>query len=277
MGTATNRPFAVVTGASSGIGFELAKQCALNNFDVLMCAEDEGIHQAARHLGATGAVIEPVRADLSTFEGCEKLVEAVNAFARPLDAVLLNAGVGVNGSFVQTELEDELKMIGLNVNAVVHLAKRLVPRMVNRGSGRVLITASVVSTAPAPFLAVYGATKAFDLSFAEALRFELKDTGVTVTALQPGATDTEFFARADMDNTKVAQSEKDDPEAVAKKGFEAMMAGKDKVIAASIKSKLEGIASEVLPETMKAKMQADQVRPGTGEKHTVRELNKKLP
>jgi short-subunit dehydrogenase len=164
MGTATNRPFAVVTGASSGIGFELAKQCALNNFDVLMCAEDEGIHQAARHLGATGAVIEPVRADLSTFEGCEKLVEAVNAFARPLDAVLLNAGVGVNGSFVQTELEDELKMIGLNVNAVVHLAKRLVPRMVNRGSGRVLITASVVSTAPAPFLAVYGATKAFDLS-----------------------------------------------------------------------------------------------------------------
>jgi uncharacterized protein len=277
MGTATNRQFAVVTGASSGIGLELAKQCVLNNFDVLICAEDEGIHEAARHLGATGAAVEAVRADLSTFEGCEKLVEAVNAYGRPLDALMLNAGVGVGGSFIQNELDDELRMIALNVSAVVHLAKRLVPRMVNRGQGRVLITASVASTSPAPFLAVYGATKAFDLSFAEALRFELKDTGVTVTALQPGATDTEFFERADMDNTKVAHAKKDDPEDVAKKGFDAMMAGKDKVIAASLKAKLEGIAGELLPEPTKAKMQAGQTRPGSGEKHTVRELNKKLP
>jgi uncharacterized protein len=277
MGTATNRQFAVVTGASSGIGLELATQCVLHNFDVLICAEDEGIHEAARHLSATGAAVEAVRADLSTFEGCEKLVEAVNSHGRPLDALLLNAGVGVGGSFIQNELDDELRMIGLNVNAVVHLAKRLVPRMINRGQGRVLITASVASTSPAPFLAVYGATKAFDLSFAEALRYELKDTGVTVTALQPGATDTEFFDRADMDNTKVAQKKKDDPADVAKKGFEAMMAGKDKVIAASLKSKLEGIAGEILPEPTKAKMQAGQTRPGTGEKHTVRELNKKLP
>ena len=277
MGTATNRQFAVVTGASSGIGLELAKQCVLNNFDVLICAEDEGIHEAARHLGAAGAAVEAVRADLSTFEGCEKLVEAVNSHGRPLDALLLNAGIGVGGSFIQNALDDELRMIALNCNAVVHLAKRLVPRMVNRGQGHVLITASVASTSPAPFLAVYGATKAFDLSFAEALRFELKDTGVTVTALQPGATDTEFFDRADMDNTKVAQGKKDDPEDVAKKGFEAMMAGKDKVIAASLKAKLEGIAGEILPEPTKAKMQAGQTRPGSGEKHTVRELNKKLP
>jgi uncharacterized protein len=275
MGTASNRPFAVVTGASAGIGFELAKQCIEHDFDLLICAEDQGIHEAARHLGAAGAVVEAVRADLATFEGCEKLVERVTAMARPLDALLLNAGIGVSGAFVQTPLEDEMRMIGLNVNAVIHLAKRLVPRMVNRGQGRVLITASVASTSPAPFLAVYGATKAFDLSFAEALRYELKDTGVTVTALQPGATDTEFFARADMENTKVAQRDKDDPADVAKRGFEAMMAGKDKVIAASFKSKLEGIAGEVLPEPTKAKMQADQTRPGTGEKHTVRELSKK--
>ena len=275
MGTATNRPFAVVTGASSGIGFELAKQCMQHDFDILICAEDAGIHEAARHLGAAGTLVEAVRADLATFEGCEKLVEHVQAMARPLDALLLNAGVGVGGAFVQTPLEDELRMIGVNVNAVIHLAKRLVPGMVNRGQGRVLITASVASTSPAPFLAVYGATKAFDLSFAEALRFELKDTGVTVTALQPGATDTEFFERADMENTKVAQRGKDDPADVAKDGFEAMMAGKDKVIAASLKSKLEGIAGEVLPEPMKAKMQAGQTKPGTGEKHTVRELSKK--
>ncbi|HUS32682.1 MAG TPA: SDR family NAD(P)-dependent oxidoreductase [Kofleriaceae bacterium] len=277
MGTATNRQFAVITGASSGIGFELAKQCVLNNFDILICAEDEGIHEAARHLGATGVAVEAVHADLATFEGCEKLVTAVNSYGRPLDALLLNAGIGVGGAFVQNELEDELRMIALNVNAVVHLAKRLVPRMVTRGQGRVLVTSSVAATSPAPFLAVYGATKAFDLSFAEALRFELKDTGVTVTALQPGATDTEFFDRADMDNTKVAQGKKDDPEDVAKKGFDAMMAGKDKVIAAGLKSKLEGIAGELLPEPVKAKMQASQTRPGSAEKHTVRELNKKLP
>lgn len=276
MGTATNRKFAVITGASSGIGLELARECIEHDFDIMIAAEDEGIHEAARHLGAAGAVVEAIHCDLATYEGCEKLVESVNKSGRPLDALLLNAGVGVGGSFVQTDLEDELRVIALNATAVVHLAKRLVPRMVNRGEGRVLITASVASTSPAPFLAVYGATKAFDLSFAEALRFELKDTGVTVTALQPGATDTEFFERADMENTKVAQGKKDDPADVAKAGFEAMMAGKDKVIAASLKAKLEGIAGEVLPETVKARLQGGQMRPGSGEKHTVRELNKKI-
>jgi short-subunit dehydrogenase len=275
MGTATNRKFAVVTGASSGIGFELAKQCIQHDFDLLICSEDEGIHAAARHLGATGAVVEAVHSDLATYEGCEKLVEEVNLRARPLDALILNAGVGVSGAFVQTELDDELRMIGVNVMAVVHLAKRLVPRMINRGQGRVLVTASVASTSPAPFLAVYGATKAFDLSFAEALRFELKDTGVTVTALQPGATETEFFERADMDNTRVAQRSKDDPAAVAKKGFDAMMAGKDKVTAASLRSRLESLAGELLPERVKAWMQATQLRRGSGEKHTVLELSKK--
>lgn len=275
MAIANNRPFAVVTGASSGIGFELARQCIEHDFDLLICADDDGIEQAARHLGEAGAVVEAVCADLSTFDGCEKLVDAVNASNRNLDALLLNAGIGVGGAFLNNDLEDELRMIGLNVGAVVHLAKRLVPRMVTRGQGRVLITASVASTSPAPYLAVYGATKAFDLSFAEALRFELKDTGVTVTALQPGATETEFFERAEMENTKVAQGEKDDPAEVAKKGFEAMMAGKDKVIAASLKSRLEGIAGEVLPETIKARMQGKQTQPGSAEKHTVRELSKK--
>jgi short-subunit dehydrogenase len=275
MGTLSNRQLAVITGASSGIGFELARECIEHDFDVIICAEDEGIHQAAQHLSATGAVVEAVRCDLATYEGCEKLVAAIDQMQRPIDALMLNAGVGVSGSFVQTELDEELRMIGLNCTAIVHLSKRLVPRMVNRGRGRILITSSVAATSPAPFLAVYGATKAFDLSFAEALRFELKDTGVTVTALQPGATDTEFFERADMENTKVAQSKKDDPADVARKGFEAMMDGKDKVIVAGLKSKLEGIAGEVLPETVKARMQAGQTKPGSGEKHTVRELSKK--
>ncbi len=267
MGSATNRKFAVVTGASTGIGYELARQCIEHDFDLLICAEDAGIHEAARHLGAAGAAVEAVRCDLATYEGCEKLVKAVEQSNRHIDALMLNAGVGVGGPFIQTDLDDEIRMVGVNSIAVIHLAKRIIPRMVNRGAGRILITASVASTSPAPYLAVYGATKAFVLSFAEALRFELADTGVTVTALQPGATDTEFFERAHMDSTKVADGKKDDPADVAKAGFDAMMAGKDKVIAASLKSKLEGIAGELLPETVKAKMQAGQTRPGTGHKH----------
>ena len=267
MGSATNRKFAVVTGASTGIGYELARQCIEHDFDLLICAEDAGIHEAARHLGAAGAAVEAVRCDLATYEGCEKLVKAVEQSNRHIDALMLNAGVGVGGPFIQTDLDDEIRMVGVNSIAVIHLAKRIIPRMVNRGAGRILITASVASTSPAPYLAVYGATKAFVLSFAEALRFELADTRVTVTALQPGATDTEFFERAHMDSTKVADGKKDDPADVAKAGFDAMMAGKDKVIAASLKSKLEGIAGELLPETVKAKMQAGQTRPGTGHKH----------
>lgn len=267
MGTVSNRPFAVITGASSGIGLELARVCIEESFDILICAEDEGIHQAAQHLSASGSTVIPVRADLATYDGCENLYKAVVDTNRPVDALMLNAGVGVNGNFLLTSLEDELKMIALNCDAVIHLSKRIVPMMVNRRQGRVLITASVASTNPAPFMAVYGATKGFDLQFAEALRYELKDTGVTVTALQPGATDTEFFDRADMEDTKVAEGKKDDPADVARKGFDAMMKGKDKVIAASLKSKVEGMVGELLPETVKAKMQAGQTKPGSAKKH----------
>jgi uncharacterized protein len=148
--------------------------------------------------------------------------------------------------------------------SLVHLAKRLVPPMVARGHGRVLITASVASTTPTPYAAVYGATKAFDLSFAEALRNELLETGVTVTALQPGATDTNFFERAEMTDTPVGAGEKDDPAEVARAGFAAMMDGKDSVIASSARSKMQGLANEVLPETVKAKMAAKVHKPRSG-------------
>lgn len=267
MGTLLDRKLAVVTGASTGIGFALANQCVEHDFDLVICShDDQGIQEAAKHLSATGATVVPIAADLATHAGVEMLYGAIVGLGRPVDALLLNAGVGVSGPFMLTDLDDELRMIALNCTSVVHLAKRVVPQMVNRGQGRVLITASVASTNPAPYLAVYGATKAFDLMFAEALRYELEDTGVTVTALQPGATDTEFFENADMENTKVAQSKKDDPEDVAKAGFDAMMKGKDKVIVASLKSKLEGIAGEILPETAKAALQATQTKPGSAKK-----------
>ena len=264
MATATNRPLAVITGASSGIGFELAKQCVEHGFDAIICAEDSSIDEAAARLRTAGTVVETVRADLATYDGNEELVRRILSEGRPVDALLLNAGIGVNGAFHRDEPRAGAE------DARPQLRVGDPPREAARGAdgvarpGRVLITASIASTAPAPFLAVYGATKAFDLSFAEALREELKDSGVTVTALQPGATETEFFERAHMEDTRVGQAEKDDPADVAKQGFEAMMKGKDSVIAASIKTKLQGLANELLPETTKAKAQAQDEQAGLG-------------
>jgi short-subunit dehydrogenase len=181
---------------------------------------------------------------------------------RPLDAAALNAGVGVNGEFARDiPLEDDLRLIAVNVTAVVHLAKRILPGMIDRGEGRVLVTSSVAATMPGPYYATYAASKAFLQSFAQAIRYELKDTGVTVTALQPGPTDTEFFDRAGMDDTKVAEAKKDDPAEVAKDGFEAVMAGKDHVIAGSVRNKAQVAGSRVLPEKARAAMQAAQTRP----------------
>jgi short-subunit dehydrogenase len=155
-------------------------------------------------------------------------------------------------------------MIALNCNHTVHVAKLLVPAMVKLGQGKILITGSVVSTSPSPYQAVYGATKAFVMSFGEALRNELLGTGVTVTVLQPGATDTEFFERADMMDTKVAQEKKDDPALVAKRGFEAMMDGKDSVLGGSFMKRMQGLANELLPETVKAAQVAKTTKPGSG-------------
>lgn len=258
MGTENKNKLAVVTGGSSGIGYALAKQCLENGFDVLICADHDDVRDAAATL--PGKVIA-VKADLSTFEGCQELVARVEALGRPVDALLLNAGVGLGRAVVEQPLNDELKMISLNCMHTVHVARRLLPAMVARGEGRVLITGSVVSTAPNPYQAVYAATKAFVMSFGEALRVELADAGVTVTVLQPGATDTSFFEHAELMNTKVGQAKKDDPDLVAKRGFDAMMAGKDSVLGGAFKSRLEGLMNELLPETFKAKQTAKTTKP----------------
>jgi short-subunit dehydrogenase len=202
----SERKLAVITGASSGIGLALARACADEGFDLVICAEGADIQSVAEGIRNGHEIeVQAFQADLRKPEGVEALYRFVEATGRPVDALLLNAGVGVGGRFVETDLQEELDMIALNCNHTVHLAKRIVPAMVRRGQGRVLVTGSVVSTAPAPYQAIYGATKAFVMSFGEALRTELADTGVTVTVLQPAATDTEFFERAEMTDTKVGQ------------------------------------------------------------------------
>jgi short-subunit dehydrogenase len=265
MDNATRR-YAVVTGASSGIGLEIAKQFARNGFDLLIAAEDAGLAQAAREIETLGASVEACQVDLATPEGVEELSRTI-ASARPVDAVAINAGVGVGGRFLETPLEDELKLIDLNVRSTVHLAKRVLPAMVARGEGRVLITASIAALAATPYEAVYGASKAFDKSFAASLRNELKDSGVTITTLLPGPTDTNFFHRAGMDDTQVGASEKKaDPAQVAKQAFDALMSGKHEIVAGPINTKFEGIVSKIVPEEVTAGQHAKLAEPGSADK-----------
>jgi short-subunit dehydrogenase len=266
MNATATRPLAIVTGASSGIGRELAAQFAEGGFDLVVAAEDERITETARALAEHGTAAVPVQADLATFDGVEDLYQAVQSTGRTPAAVALNAGVGVGGDFARdNELAAELRLIGLNVTGTVHLAKRVLPDMIAAGTGGLLFTSSIAATAPGPYHATYAASKAFLLSFSEALRYELRDTGVTVTTLMPGPTNTEFFDRAGMQGTRLReQTAKDDPAEVAQAGFEALMAGKDHVVAGSAKNKVQAAAGRLLPETAKAKVQASQTEPGSG-------------
>ena len=218
----TDRSFAVVTGASSGIGRELARQFAAHDFDLLICAEDDAVAAVGDELRAGGAEVTVRQADLSKDCGVYALYAAIRALGRPVDAIALNAGVGAGGSFagpdaLRTSLADELRIIDLNVRSTVQLAKYVVADMVERDAGRVLFTSSIAATMPGSFQAVYNASKSFVQSFALALRHELRDTGVTVTSLMPGPTETGFFERADMLDTKVGASDKDDPADVARR------------------------------------------------------------
>jgi short-subunit dehydrogenase len=264
MASTEARPLALVTGASSGIGFELAKQFADHGYDLVVAAEDDELTAAARDLAARGAQVDPVKVDLGTAQGVDELYQHVVQVGRPLDAAALNAGIGSGGSFDETPLEQELQLVDLNVRSTVQLAKYVVRDMAGRGEGRILFTSSIASTMPGTFSAVYNASKSFVQSFALALREELGDRGVTVTSLMPGPTETEFFERAGMTDTKLGSSEKDDPADVARDGFEALMAGKERVVSASLKTKVQGRAGRLMPDSVKAKMHGEQARPGSG-------------
>ncbi len=254
---------AVVTGASSGIGYNLAKVFAENGFDLVIASAGDRLDGAEQDLKSLGVRVNAVQADLATYAGVEEFWQAVEGEGRPVDAIAINAGVGVGGLFTETDLNDEINLVRLNVEGTLHVTKRAVQHMVRNGKGRILITASIASEMVAPREAVYAASKAFDLSLAKSLRAELEDTGVTVTALQPGPTDTDFFHRAGMDNTQTGQEGKkeSEPYDVAREGFEAMMKGEKHVYAASWKTKLEGSLANFVPDAVKAAMHEKMAKP----------------
>jgi len=263
---AASKPFAVVTGASSGIGFELARVFGENGFDLLIAAEDNELHGAQEKLKETGASVLAHRVDLATEAGVVELHRHIQTAERPVDALALNAGIGAGGAFAtETNLNDELRLVDLNVRSTVHLCKLVLADMVERDEGRILFTSSIASTMPGAFQAVYNASKSFVQSFALAIRDELKDTGITITALMPGPTETEFFERAEMEDTKVGAGEKDDPAEVARQGFEALMAGRGKVVGGSLKNKAQVAAGKVLPDSVKAGMHRKMAEPGSAE------------
>ncbi len=256
------RPLAVITGGSSGIGYELAKQFAGHGYDVAISGQSERVFDSAESLRGLGVEAYPHRADAATYDGVEGFWTFVTDLARPVDVAVLNVGIGLGGAFVDNDLDDELTLIAINVTGTVHFAKRVVQHMVPRGEGRILIVSSLSATTPTPYETVYGPSKAFGFSFAESLREELRDSGVSVTALLPGATNSDFHANAGMGSTDFGDNSwKNDKTLVAAQGYEAVIAGIDHVVGGDDATKQEAIDNRTTPETVKAARMAEKTRP----------------
>jgi short-subunit dehydrogenase len=260
-------PLALVTGASSGIGLELAREFVAHGHDVVVAAEDDGISRVPALLAADGpGTVTAIQVDLATRAGVEELLERVRAMPTALGIAAINAGVGVSGPFIETDVDAHLELVELNVTGAVQLAHGVLQDMVACGGGAVLFTSSIAATMPGPFASTYNASKSFLLSFAEALRVEVADAGVIVTALMPGPTDTNFFARAGMEDTKLGQAKKDDPRDVARDGYEALMRDDDHVVAGSMKNKAQAMAGKLMPYERTAKAHGALSEPGSGDR-----------
>jgi uncharacterized protein len=255
-----NAPFAIVTGASTGIGLELARCCAGAGFDLLIAADEPAIEAAADELRKVGVTVDAVQADLATIEGVDQLCAATQG--RPVDALLANAGVGLGRAFLDQEFNRIRRVVDTNITGTLYLIHRVGSGMRQRNSGRILITGSIAGFMPGSFQAVYNGTKAFLDSFSFAIREELRGSNITVTCLMPGATQTEFFRRADMMDTRVGTAKKDDAAEVARAGFEAMMAGEGDIVT-GLKNKIQSAVANVTPAAILARQHRRMAEPGT--------------
>ncbi|MDB6086938.1 MAG: oxidoreductase [Gammaproteobacteria bacterium] len=259
---AARRQLAVITGASTGIGLELARLCAEQDFDLVIAADEPRIQEAARELSERGVECIPVESDLSTIEGVDKLLVAIRQTGRPVDVLVANAGRGLGKAFLDQDINAALKVAHTNIDGTIYLIHGVGNEMRRRRQGRILITGSIAGLMPGTFNAVYNGTKAFLDSFSVALNDELKDTGVSVTCLLPGATETEFFERAQLMDTKVGTDQKASAAEVAKTGFDALMKGELKVVA-GLGNKMRAIMSHIVPDGTLAKMHRGMAEPGT--------------
>jgi uncharacterized protein len=256
----STKKLAVVTGTSTGIGYELAKVCAKNGFDLIVAADEDEIENAAKTLRMSGGNVEAVKADLATTDGVDKLYKKING--RQVDALLANAGRGLGRAFLDQDFGDIRRVIDTNVTGTVYLVQKVGRDMRDRGAGRILITGSIAGFMPGTYQAVYNGTKAFLDSFSFAICAELKDTGVTVTCLMPGATETDFFERADMLDTRVGKQKKMDPAEVAKQGYDAMMSGDGDVVT-GWQNKLQSAIALITPSSMLAEKHREIAEPGS--------------
>ena len=255
----STRKLAIVTGASTGIGFELAHVAAKEGCDLIVVADEPLIEAAARDFAQHGTNVEAVEADLSTTQGVDKLIAA--AGGRQIDILCANAGRGVGHSFLEQDVADWRRVIDTNIVGTLYLVQQVLRRMVARDDGKILVTGSIAGFIPGAFHAVYNGTKAFIDNFVEAIRNEIKDSyGVTITNLMPGATDTEFFDRADMNDTNVGEMKKDDPAKVARDGWDAMIAGKAHIVS-GWKNKVQVAAAHVAPPSLMAQFHRKLAEP----------------
>jgi short-subunit dehydrogenase len=251
---------ALITGATSGIGYELAKLFANDGYNLIMVARTQSeLDQRAAEFRQLGVEVTTIAKDLSIMDEAKALCQEVNV---QVDVLVNDAGQGVYGLFQDNDLERELDIIHLNICATVILTKHFVQQMAGRGEGKILNLGSVAGKVPGPWQAVYHATKAFVLSFTTAIREEMKDSGITFTALMPGITDTDFFNKAGMNDSKALQDEdvKANPADVAKDGYDALMAGEDRVIS-GFKNKMEVNMSNLMPDSAVAHNMYEQQKP----------------
>ncbi len=254
--------FAIITGASTGIGFELATLAAKDGYDILVVADEPLIDAAAADFKQFGTQVQSVEADLSTIDGVDRLLAA--AQGRPIDLLCANAGKGLGRGFLDQDVADWRRVVDTNITGTVYLLQKVLRQMNERHQGKVLVTGSIAGFLPGSFQAVYNGTKAFVDSFTDALRDELKDhEGITLTTLMPGPVETEFFDRADMMDTDVGTSDrKSDPAKVAQDGWDALMSGKHSIVS-GWKNKLQVAAAHVLPAEVTAHMHRNMAEPGT--------------
>jgi short-subunit dehydrogenase len=256
------RPLAMVTGASSGIGYELARLAAEDGYDLVIAADEPSIVEAKNALERHGGKVEALQVDLSTTQGVDELLALIAD--REVDALMANAGRGLGHGFLDQDWDEARLVIDTNVTGTVYLLQKVARDMRDRDRGKILITGSIAGLMPGSFQAVYNGTKAFLDSFAWALRNELKDSGVSVSCLMPGPTDTEFFDRADMLDTKVgADPKKADPAEVALVGYRAMQKGEGDVVA-GFKNKLQAAMAAVTPQSVLAEQHRKMAEPGSG-------------